>query len=198
MIEAGGRILFLVAFFLLRGGLVGDKGLEGLSDSQPVLCKRPQKPLNPADQYGLPGYSRSLWTDAKISGQVFCEGICGGIAGAFIGIHALNNTAGGIGEYPVIFVSDICEDGDWNLTRQGYENLFALTGGNPDWGTKAFYLTDAAIGVGAILQDVPAYQKSGFGVERYYTITDFMKASRPVVAHDVLQISTSIKPGMKK
>ena len=186
-------------------------------------------PINFADQYGLFGYSGSLWTDLKIFGQVFWEDIysgtarrrildaasaelsiaagigelvltvrTGGVAGAFIAIHALGNIAGGLGRYLDIFDSDICEDRDWNLTRQGYESLFALTGGNPNWGTKAFYLTDAAIGVGGMLQGVPAYQKLGFGVERYYTTPAFVKASRLVVAHDVLQISTSIKSSMNK
>jgi hypothetical protein len=75
----------------------------------------------------------------------------------------------------------------------GYENLFEMTGGNPDWGARAFYLTDAGIGLAGMMSSVPAFQRLPFGIERYYRTPVAAQASRIVVAHDTLQIMSSIR-----
>jgi len=121
----------------------------------------------------------------------------GGAAGAFIGMHGVGNLAGGVGDYLDIFSSDECSDRDWNLTRQGYENLFAFTTGKPEWGTRAFYLTDAAIGIGGMLQSVPAYQMLPYEIERFYSTPAVAMGSRAVVIHDTLQIMLSLEAGIE-
>ncbi len=112
-------------------------------------------------------------------------------------MYGLGNVTGGVGDYMDIFDTETCSDRDWNYTRQGYESLFELTGGNPAWGTTVFYLTDAAIGSAAMLPSAPAFETLPYGIEHYYSTIVAAQSSRSIVAHDTLQIMLSIQSGMK-
>ena len=125
----------------------------------------------------------------------------GGVAGAFIGLHAAGNLSGGIGDYADIFDG---KDRDWNFTKIGYENLFEAAGQDRSNGTKAFHLTDAALGVGAALTPVKADValsvnvggNSVLSLEGTATKAAITQSSRPVIVHDAVQLQQSLQSGV--
>ena len=116
----------------------------------------------------------------------------GGAAGAFIGMHGAGNLAGGIGDYLDIF------DGgsrDWNFTRQGYENIFTFAGQDTSAGARAFYFTDAAIGVGALLSPVTVNYVGPLTITGQTTVPAFTRTNPVILTHDAVQIGSSINSG---
>lgn len=101
--------------------------------------------------------------------------------------------AGGVGDYLNIFDSG---DRDYNFTRQGYENIFQTAGQSPKSGANAFHLTDAFIGVGALMSPVKVKVVGPATITGETTIPAYKKASRAVIAHDAVQITSSVKTGM--
>ncbi len=117
----------------------------------------------------------------------------GGAAGAFVGTHAVGNFLGGVGDY-----LNVVDGGnrDWNITRQGYENITEFACDDPSIGKKAFHLTDAAIGVGAMATPQSAYQSLPMGIERYYSQPAVFQAGITTILHDSVQVLMSIDQGV--
>ncbi|WP_328189683.1 DUF6531 domain-containing protein [Marinobacter sp. OP 3.4] len=119
----------------------------------------------------------------------------GGAAGAFIGVHAAGNLSGGVGDYLNIFDNGAR---DWNLTRQGYENIFSFAGQDPSLGTTAFHLTDAGLGVGGLLSPVNVKVVGPMTITGEKAVPAFTTGNRTVVVHDAVQIGNSVKSGVSE
>lgn len=119
--------------------------------------------------------------------------VTGGWAGAFIGTHAAGNFAGGVGDYLNIF-----DEGsrDWNMTRQGYENIFETAGYDPVVGRRAFHLTDAAVGFGALMKPVQVSISGPLTITGEVSRPALMVGNRTMVVHDAVQIGNSLHEGV--
>lgn len=119
----------------------------------------------------------------------------GGAAGAFIGVHAAGNLSGGVGDYLNIFDSG---SRDWNLAREGYENIFSFAGQDPRMGARAFHLTDAGLGVGGLLSPVNVKVVGPMTITGEKAVPAFITGNRTVVVHDAVQVGNSFKSGVSE
>ncbi len=145
------------------------------------------------ENYQKSGLAMASMAGGIAEGYLMC--VTGGAAGAFIGMHATGNFAGGLGDY-----IDLLDGGDrdWNYTRQGYENFTEYACGDPTIGTKAFYLTDAAIGIGAMMTPVEGYEVLNLGIEHYYYEPAIFQAGGVSAANDSFQTMWNIYNGVSQ
>ena len=86
----------------------------------------------------------------------------GGLGFTFLGAHGVGNILGGTGDYLNVWDNG---DRDWNIARRGYEKVFEFAGQPESSGARAFYLTDAGMGLGGLLRSVRSFSKVRFANE---------------------------------
>lgn len=81
---------------------------------------------------------------------------------------------------------------DYNFTKQGYENLFEAAGQDPSNGARAFYATDALIGVGALFTPVAVPFEGPLTITGVRMVPAAATVSPVVLTHDAVQTGLSI------